>query len=812
MKFLYVFCFLGVIALFPSMRLKAQSSVVGYVQESSSEPLGFANVLLLNALDSSFVKAEMTDDNGRFTFLNVTPGSYLCEISMIGFSSAYSNIFEVKNQSEEIVLGEIFLISTTDLDEVEIVARKALIEIKADVLVFNVSASPSASGVNGLDLLRRAPGVTVDMDDNILLLGKGDVQIYINGRPTLLRGNDLSTLLQNMSSDNVEAVEIITNPSSRYDAEGNAGVINIRLKKNPTVGLNGNLNSSFTQGIYLRYNNGISLNYGRERFRASLELSRSEETNLDAFLETRGQNNFLLDLDSKSANRQVGYNAGVGLEVDLAKGHTLGFTGRATISHNDNRMNSATGITFPGSMQLNELLVSQTLLDRSFNNANFNLNYQWDIDPSSFFSMDLSFGQFTTLGFTQQPNTFVDPVGESILRISNNEFNANTFIDIWAAKADYEKSWENIKLSTGGKLTYIATDNQFDFYNVGPNGPVLNLEKTNDFLYTEQVLAGYAILDTRLSNLFKLSTGLRVEHTASRGRLTSEQSIDNTDVPRQYTDFFPNVSLSFDDNRAHSLSLSVGRRLTRPNYQNLNPFEAPISEISAWKGNPFLRPHYIMNYQIVYSLLQKLTLTGQYSVTEDLVATIFEITGENSNVLIPYNMDRSTRLSIAASYPQEVTKYWDFVTFLDGGRSTFNGNLEGTDIDLSQITWNIRVQNNIRLPWGIQLDLSYQRRSDWIWRGSVRVRGNQSLDFGLRKDFFNKRLQVRFTGSDIFNTNNDYFYNGDYGGLLINGVRTFDTRRFGAGATWKFGNQKIKSARRSKGSMEEEMKRLNSGD
>jgi len=812
MKHLSALLFFGLCSALLITTGYAQSRVHGFIMEVSGEPLPFANVLLLNARDSSFVKAEISEEDGSFSFREVEPGSYLCEISMIGFLPAQSPKFTVQPKQEAVALGTLQLASATDLEEVEIVARKALIEVRADMLVFNVSSSPSASGVSGLELLRRAPGVTVDMDDNILLLGKGDVQIHINGRPTLLRGNDLANLLQNMASDNIEAIEIISNPSSRYDAEGNAGIINIRLKKNPATGFNGSLLASFTQGNYLRQNTGLTLNYGAERIRATLDFSRSEENVQDDFIDTRSQNDFTMDLISGEVRRTIGYNIGAGLDIDLAKGHTLGFTGRATLSQSDNELRSRTGIAFPGSTQTNELLVSQTLLDRSFNNANFNLNYQWLIDPSSKFSTDLSYGKFTTLGFTEQPNTFFGSDGMSILRISDNEFNANTYIDMWSAKADYEKAWERFTLSTGSKLTYISTDNEFAFFNVGPTGPVLNENRSNDFLYTEQVLAGYAILDTRLHPYLKLSTGLRVEHTNSRGRLTSAQDIENTDVPRRYTDFFPNASLSFDDKGPHSFSISIGRRLTRPNYQNLNPFETPISEISAWKGNPFLRPNYIMNYQLVYSLFKKLTITTQYSVTEDMFATIFEITGDNSNILIPYNMDRSTRLNVSLSYPLEVTKSWDLVTFLDGGRSTFNGDLEGTAIDLSQTTWNARVQNNIKLPWGVLFDLSYQIGSDWIWRGSVRVRGNQAFNFGLRKEFFNKRLQVRLTGADVFNTNNEYFYNGDYGGILIDGVRIFDTRRFGAGATWNFGNQKVKSTRRTKGAMEEELRRLNGGD
>lgn len=791
--------------------LSAQTQVQGRIQEAAGEPLAFANILLLNATDSTFVKGEISAVDGTFTLSNLAPGSYRCEVSMVGYANQ-SAVFQLKDQPGKLALDNIVMTGSTDLAEVEVTARKALVEVRADMLVFNVAASPSASGVNGLDLLRKAPGVRVDMDNNILLLGKAGVQVHLNGSPTRLSGNDLATLLQNLTSDNIEAIEIISNPSSKHDAEGNAGIINLRLKKNPALGFNGNLNSSFTQGKYLRYSNGLSLNYGGESIRASMEINRSENRSLDNFLDTKKQNGFELDLKSDEVKHREGYNMAAGLDVQLAKRHNLGFSGRAIFNQNDNVLKSWTGITTPGAMGQDQLLVSQTLLGQSFRNSNYNLNYHWDIDKTSRFTTDISFGKFKTQGHTQQPNTFFAADETTVLSVSNNEFDADTDIDMWSAKADYEKTWGQITFSTGGKIARIATDNRFAFFNVGANGPVPNFEKTNDFTYTEQVAAGYAILDANLGEWLKLSAGLRVENTASRGRLMSIQQIDDTDVSRNYTNFFPNVGLSFNDGETHALSLSVGRRITRPNYQNLNPFESPLSELTAWKGNPFLRPNYIMNYQATYSFRQKLTITNQYSVTEDFFATIFEITGDDRNVIIPYNMGQVKQYSISASYPVEVTKFWEFTAFADGGHNTYRGNLEGTAIDLSQTTWSIRVQNNFKLPWGIFMDLTYERFSDWIWRGSIRVRGNQFMDIGFRKDFLDKRLQVRLTGSDVFRTTNDYFYKGNYGGIEIDGVRSFDSQRFGAGATWIFGNQKVKAAKRSKGAMEEELRRLNGGD
>jgi iron complex outermembrane recepter protein len=298
-----------------------------------------------------------------------------------------------------------------------------------------------------------------------------------------------------------------------------------------------------------------------------------------------------------------------------------------------------------------------------------------------------------------------------------------------------------------------------------------------------------------------------LENTSSRGRLFSTIPVNDKDVLREYLDYFPNVGLSFSGHKTHAWSVSVGRRITRPNYQDLNPFESPLSQLVTWKGNPFLRPNYIMNYQLSYAYKQKLTVTNTYSITRDFFATIFEIVGENGNLLIPRNMQKTRTFSASVSYPQEVTDFWEFIVFLDGAYRTFNGDLEGTVIDIAVTTYNFRMQNSLKLPGDILMDLSYSKSSDWIWRGSVRVRGNHSLNVGIRKEFFDKRLQIRITGNDILRTNSDYFYHGDYGGILVDGVRTFDNHRFGMGATWKFGDQKIKS-RAKTNALDEELNRL----
>ena len=784
-----------------------QSQINGKVVNAEGEALLYANVVLFSAADSTFIKGAVTNQDGEFNFSSVAPGSYFCETSMVGFTKSSTDVFSVNN-SGTIDLGEIAMSDNLELKEVEIVAQKSMIEVRPDKIVFNVATTPSVSGIDALELLRRAPGVNVDMDNNIALLGKSGVRIFINGRPTRLSGNDLANLLQNMGSDNIEDVEIISNPSAKYEAEGDAGIININLKKNVATGFNGSAVASFTQGEYFRNNQSVNLNYGGEKLKASLGVSRVDNESFSKFRETRLQNGYSFELASDEIMNYDGYTVTTGLEYTLNNKHSLSFSGNAILNSNNDDLESTTVISLLETETLDEILESETLLDRESSNYNFNLNYQWKLSKSSKLNADLSFGDFNSEGNTYQPNTFFAPDGTTVIDVSNNAFDSDTYIDLWSGKVDYEKEWDGWSLSVGSKYASIVTDNRFAFFNVIDNENVPDPTRSNDFTYEEKVAALYAIADVKLSPKFNLSAGLRMENTASRGRLESAQEVDNDDVKRNYTDFFPNVSLSFSDEKDHALSLSVGRRITRPNYQNLNPFVSPLSELSAWKGNPFLSPSYTMNYQLTYAFKKKLTITNSYSETTDFFATIFEITGDQSNVLIPRNMQNTTRYSISASYPFEVNAFWEFIAFADGGYSTYDGDLEGTIIDLELLNWSFRIQNSISLPWEVKMDLTYMRYSDWIWRGSVDVEGNQRLDFGFRKTFLDGQLEVRITGSDVFRTDSDYFYSGNYGGIQTDGVLSFDNQRFGAGATWNFGNQKLKTMRRSRGGMDDELKRI----
>lgn len=790
-----------------SNKTSNNSTIAGKLLDETQQEVVYASIALFQD-NTTLVNSTISSTSGDFKILNISSGTYTLRIDHIEYETFSTEPFELVDGETKVIPNIILKPPNNTLDEVVITQKKALIEIKADKLIFNVASSPSASGTNGLDLLKKSPGVSLDINNNIMLMGKNNVQIYLNGVQSRLSGDDLTTFLQSMTSDVIDSIEIISNPSSKYDAEGTGGVINIRLKKSMATGFNGSATSSFTKGIEYRYSNNVSLNFGSEKIKTNIDVTQSRDNYLEIFDDNKRQNNSILNLYSKENIIRSGYNLGFGLEAQLSDNHSLNFSARSIFNNNDDSLNSTTDIFQINPEEFLSILESKSFLDGSSNNFIANLNHLWKTSETSNISTNISLGSYDTKRNTLQPNTYFEPDGNTVISIEDSAFDANTSINLWSAKTDFEKEWENITFSTGLKYAHIITKNTFDFFNFENDEPVFDITKSNDFDYTESVAAIYANLSAKLSNSITLNAGLRVENTASRGILISDIEVDNEDVSRNYTDFFPNVGLSFDNQKNHSFSVNIGRRITRPNYQDLNPFETPTSQLTVWKGNPFLKPNYIMNYMASYSYKQKLIITNSYSETTDFFSRIVEVVGEDQNQIIPRNLQKATTYAISASYPFTINKIWDVVLFGNISRQTFNGDLENVNIDLKSTLWDYRIQNNLNLSNGLLLDITFTQRSQWIWRGSVFIEGTHGLSFGIRKDFLDKKLQIRITGSDILRTESDFPYNSNYGGLLLNGAYITDNRRFGLGATYKFGNLQAKNKTKTNSALDDELNRI----
>jgi iron complex outermembrane receptor protein len=337
--------------------------------------------------------------------------------------------------------------------------------------------------------------------------------------------------------------------------------------------------------------------------------------------------------------------------------------------------------------------------------------------------------------------------------------------------------------------------------------PILDPDRSNNFTYLEKVAAAYIIISWKPTDKISMNAGVRFENTSSLGELISANPGPDDIVPRNYNSIFPNISISFDDKKKHALSLSYSRRINRPNYQNLNPFESKLSELSSWRGNPFLEPNYITNYQVSYSLMRKLVISNTFSITENYFARLFQTDGDKGTVISPQNMDNAIVNGLSVSYPLTVSKWWEFTAFFLYNYEDYSGGLGGYSINMEKHIQEFRMQNALKLPLKFNMELSFYATSPHVWRGATTIDGYYRIDLGLKRVFFNEKLLVQVSAWDIFETGTTYYYSSNYGGMVIDGDAFFDGRRIAVNASYKFGNQNIKK-RKVKSSLDNELNRI----
>ena len=385
-------------------------------------------------------------------------------------------------------------------------------------MVLNVEGTINAVGQDALELLRKSPGVLVDRDDNLSLAGKNGVQVYIDGKPSPLSGKDLADYLRTLQSSSIESIEIITNPSARYDAAGNAGVINIKLKKNKALGTNGSLNGGYGISIHPRYNGGLSLNHRNSKFNAFSNYSYNRTINENFMNLNRVQLDTVFDQRTIMTWRGKSHNIKTGIDYFINSKQTIGILINGNYSKNSLNSYSGTNISYQPTDEFVKRLIADNTNESTRDQTNFNLNYRYADTSGRTFNMDADYGLFRIRTDQVQPNFYFDISGSPIdTRIYNMV--SPTDIDIYTAKADYEQNFKKGRLSFGAKGSYVNSANDFKRYNVVEDIKDLDRDRSNDFNYKENVNAGY-INYNRLFKKFNLQVGFRVEQTSCQRHFT----------------------------------------------------------------------------------------------------------------------------------------------------------------------------------------------------------------------------------------------------------------------------------------------------
>ncbi|MBS1608289.1 MAG: TonB-dependent receptor, partial [Bacteroidetes bacterium] len=579
---LTVTCFLVVSAF--------AQQVTGNVKDQQGKALSNSTVSLLNAKDSSIVKLAASNNNGSYSFNGIKPGNYIISISHVGYVQVYSQNFEYSGSGDFNVPALQVNKISGELKEVIVNSKKPMVEVKADKTVLNVEGTINSVGTDALELLRKSPGVMVDKDDNLSLAGKNGVQIYIDGRPTPLTGKDLSDYLKSIQSTQIESIEIITNPSAKYDAAGNAGIINIRLKKNKSFGTNGSVNAGYGIGIYPKYNGGLSLNHRNSKVNIFGNYTFNDNINESSMKLHRELLDTLFDQQSKIYLKNVSHGYKGGVDYFVNKFNTVG----VIISGNSTDMTisnySRTPISYIPTGVVDRILVADNSSKSKRNNTDFNLNYRFVDTSGHELNVDADYGFYRIKSNQLQPNYYFDPVSNAQTGQFIYNMIAPTNIDMYTAKADYEQNFKKGRLGLGVKTSYVKSGNDFERYNIYTNNTKqLDTLRSNGFNYKENINAVYANYNRSFKG-FMIQAGLRVENTNSQGRSLGQKwtgadySPYDSTFNRHYTDFFPSAALTYNKNPMNQWSVSYSRRIDRPAYQDLNPFEFKLDEYTYQKG------------------------------------------------------------------------------------------------------------------------------------------------------------------------------------------------------------------------------------
>lgn len=809
-KFIPVFLLLT----FSAFTVLAQN-IKGSVKDTDGKGIVNASVSLMNAKDSSVVKLAVTNDNGEYNFKDIKNGHYMTSVSFVGYATKYSPAFDVSGSGDVSVASVTLNKLSGDLKTVTVTAKKPIIEVKADKTILNVENSINAVGSDAFELLRKSPGVLIDKDDNISLSGKNGVKVYIDGKPSPLSGQDLSYYLKSIQSSQIESIELITNPSAKYEAEGNAGIINIKLKKNKAYGTNGTVNAGFNEGVFPKWNAGFSINHRNKRVNLFGSYNYNKNHNENYINIYRIQLDTLFDQHSTATFRNSSHNFKAGMDYTLNSKNTVGVMVNGNLSDITFANNSKTNIIYHPTNVTDRILVADNTNKNQRDNVNGNLNWRFADTSGHELNVDADYGYYNLKSNQYQPNFYFDPTGENLQNQYIYNFIAPSKIDIYSLKGDYEQNFKGGRLGYGAKVSYVKTTNNFDRYNVLSNGKFLDTLRSNDFDYRENINAAYVNYNKQFKKGIMIQFGLRVENTNSKGISDGYALNGNMYSPydstfkRNYTDFFPSAAITLNKNPKNQWGLSYSRRIDRPAYQDLNPFEFKLDEYTYQKGNTLLRPQYTNTISLTNTFLYKFTTRLSYSHVNDVFSQIVDTADLTKTFITKKNLASQDMVSLNISIPLQF-KWYSVFANINSYYTHYKANFgTGRTVDLDAYALNLYMQQTFKVAKTTTLELSGFYNSPSIWQGTFKSTAMGSVDFGVQQTFMKGKINAKASVTDIFHTLK-WAGTSDFAGQYIHVNGGFESRQLKLSFIYRFGSNQVKAARQRKTGADDESQRVGS--
>jgi len=786
-----------------------EGKIIGNAIDEDKKPIEFANILLHRVADSVFVKAAISDEKGNFEIDHIAQENYYITIKHQTFNAFKSENFSITAENKTINFTDITLNNNTNnIQEVVVTSGiKPFVERKLDKIIVNVENSIVATGNSVLEVLERSPGVMVNQESSINLKGKSGVVIMIDGKPTPLSGTDLMTYLKGIQASNVQTIEIISNPSAKYDAAGNAGIINIKLKKNQKIGFNGSLTLSYGQGVYAKPSASTNLNYRNKKWNFFGTYSHAEPTDFTMFYINRKffdtNHNVVSIFDQTSYIKRpiISDNSKIGADFYANEKTVIGvmLNGNWNSSNRDGNTNSI--IKHPDGSLDYTTDNSVTLNEKRFNGfGNINFKHSFNNEGKEV-TADVDFGQYDSKTIQDINNSNLSSDGQT-LTLNKLFTNQVGNIAVKSVKADYAHPFsKSAKLEVGVKSSLVTSDNDVKFYDVINNENVLDPNRSNQFIYKENINAVYASFAKEFTK-WDFQFGLRTEHTHTNG----EQIATNEKFSRDYTNFFPNIVVNRKFSDDNSLALSYAKRIDRPTYRQLNPFKIFVDSYTYVVGDPTLKSVITNIFELNHTFKGKYITTLSYSKSNDAITDIFQQDDATKiSFQIPANMQDFEQINLGIYVPFKIDKTVNSTLSGSVNNNKYTSPLQGSTLHNDFTSWDANLTNNISLGkgWSAELNGFYQSKSVW---GLFIIKNLAQVSTGVQKISKNKNSTFKFGISDIFLTNRiavevqyqnqDFFTN-----------RTWDSRVATFSYTYRFGKSTIEKARQHKSGAEDEKRR-----
>jgi len=724
------------------------STIQGTVKDEAGKPIDLVNLKLISLPDSNKIAAHTSSEKGTFHFKHLANGNYVLIAQQIGYQKYFSAPISIQSSVQQNIDIEL---KTIDLKtkEVSIIAQKPLVRIEDGKTIVDVENTMGNAGQSAVEVLRKAPGVAINQDGKIELRGKSGVQVMIDDKVMYLSEDQLNNLLKSIQAENIKEIEIITSPSAKYDAAGNGGIINIKLKKGAYEGLNGSTNTSYGSGVYHKATPGANITYKKNKLTLNSGLQYANKIGLSEFSNYR-VNSDVNELNNRYSSKSyyklpsqsVTYTLNGEYRVTEKTSFTYDFNNSYGVYDWAGTTNSS---LFTKYNTLNSSYFGDDKGKESYLNIYSSLGFKHQFDTNG--TKINAYGAYNNNHGWENKNMSIQYY-DSLSQNTNNPFlflfNMNSKNESWNGQADYEmKIWKKVKFEAGAKANSVQNYKP-NLIKITENQVQRNAD--NLFKYKQNIYALYSMGTTTLGK-WNLQAGLRFERTEVYGSLSQ---IDCT-FTRSHNDFFPSGNVTFKQSDKTSYTLAYSRRITRPEGDQLNPVLNILDPFSAWGGDPYLKPQYTDNTELSYSIFESAVITTvNYAYVKNPILWVNKIqAGGNKLISGPRNMDyqQSAGLNLAINFP--VKKVFSTNNNFFGGFNRFVGNSDFGTIDNQRSYWGFKSTQTFNLPKeiGIEIGGSYDSPSSYAFSTSYE---RYQLNLAIQKKIWAKKGLIKLAVNDMF--------------------------------------------------------------